>query len=411
VTPVAEGTLAFAAPVEYNRRMTPLAEIVAGEIAARGPMTFARFMALALYHPTLGYYSRGAGIGRDFHTSPELHPLFGALLARQVVDCWEGLDRPAAFDLVELGGGNGGLAASLIAELRHLAPEAAAALRYRIVETSRALRARQRARLAGLGVRWGGLPRAIEGLVLSNEFFDALPVHLVTVRNGRLRERFVAQEGNGFRLVEGPPSTPRLAAYFRRVGVALGEGYQTEVNLAATRAIRRVGRSLRRGWVISIDYGYPAALRYAGEYATGTLTCYHGGAVHYDPLAWIGEQDLTAHVDFTALTRWGADAGLQPIGLVPQREFLRNLGLDAYLHALGERPTDLASWEWNREAIAQLAAPGGLGRFLVLGHAKGGVPIALEGFTGAARARLVRERGRLRIPLLGGGYSEPGASV
>ncbi|MDW8254949.1 MAG: SAM-dependent methyltransferase [Chloroflexota bacterium] len=391
--------------------MSPLADLIAAEIAARGPLTFARFMALALYHPTLGYYSRGAGIGRDFHTSPELHPLFGALLARQLIDCWEKLDRPSAFDLVELGGGNGGLAASLIAEIRYLAPQAAAALRYRIVETSRALRARQRARLAGLGVTWGGMPAAIEGVVLSNEFFDALPVHLVTVRNGRLRERYVGLNGGALCLIEGPPSTPQLAAYFRRVGVSLPEGYQTEVNLAATRAIRRIGRALRRGWVITIDYGYPAALRYGADYAAGTLTCYHGGTVNYDPLAWVGEQDLTAHIDFTALSRWGAACGLQPIGLITQREFLRNLGLDAYLHALSVRPLDLATWEWNREAIAQLAAPGGLGRFLVFAQAKGDVPLALAGFTGELRAALIRERARLRIPLLGGNFSEADASA
>lgn len=384
--------------------------MVVAEIAAHGPLTFAKFMALALYHPALGYYSRGAGIGRDFHTSPELHPLFGALLARQVIDCWEKLDRPATFTVVELGGGTGSLAASLITELRHLSPAAATALRYRIVETSAALRARQRVRLAGLGVHWGGLPRVVEGVVLANEFFDALPVHLVTVRDGHLRERYVTVEADALRLVDGPPSTPLLAAYFRRVGVTLPEGYQTEVNLAATRAIRRIGRSLRRGWVITIDYGYPAAQRYHPERAAGTLTCYHGGTFNYDPLAWVGEQDLTAHVDFTALSRWGADVGLQPVGLVLQREFLRNLGLDAYLHALGARPLDLATWEWNREAITQLAAPGGLGRFLVLGQVKGGVPFALEGFTGEARGRLLRERDRLRVPLLGGGYSEPGAN-
>lgn len=391
--------------------MTALAERIAAEIAERGPITFARFMGLALYHPTLGYYSRGAGIGRDFHTSPELHPLFGALLARQVLDCWVKLGRPARFDLIELGGGNGGLAASLIPELRHLAPEAAAALQYRIVETSRTLRARQRARLAGLGVRWGGLPRAIDGVVLANEFFDALPVHLVRMRDGRLRERYVGLVGGALHLVDGPPSTPRLAAYFRRVGITLPEGYATEVNLAATRMIGRIGRALRRGWVITIDYGAPAALRYDADHAAGTLTCYHGGTFNYEPLARVGEQDLTAHIDFTALSRWGAEVGLQPFGLIPQRELLRNLGLEASLHALSARPLDLATWEWNREAITQLAAPGGLGRFLVLGQAKGGASLSLIGFTGEARERLLRERDRVRVPLLGGGYSEPGASV
>ncbi|MFN8533989.1 MAG: SAM-dependent methyltransferase [Dehalococcoidia bacterium] len=389
---------------------TPLARIVADEIAARGPITFARFMALALYHPTLGYYSRGAGIGRDFHTSPELHPIFGALLARQTIDCWERLDRPTGFDLVELGGGTGSLAASLLAELRSLAPDCFGAVRYRIVETSAVLRSRQKDRLAGLPVLWSGLPRTIEGLVLSNEFFDALPVHLVARRDGRLLERYVDVRENELALVDGEPSTPRIAAYFRRVGVVPPEGATTEVNLAAPREIRRIGRSLQRGWVITIDYGFPAGVRYDADHAAGTLTGYHGGTLNYQPLAWVGEQDLTAHIDFTALSRWGADVGLQPIGLLTQREFLRNLGFDAYQHALGERPLDLATWEWNREAMLQVAAPGGLGRFLVLGQMKGGVPFALDGFTGERRKELIGERARLRIPLLGGDYAEPGDS-
>jgi SAM-dependent MidA family methyltransferase len=382
--------------------VNPLEQEIAAEIARRGPMSFARFMALALYHPRWGYYSRGAGIGRDFHTSPEIHPLFGALIARQVAECWELLDRPATMDVVELGGGNGGLAASLLRELKQEWPACAAAVRYRIVEQSAALRARQRQRLQGLPVRWGGLPRVVRGLVLSNEFFDALPVHLVIVRQGQLRERYVDWTGEEFRFVEGDPSTRRLAAYFQRVGVQPVEDIPLEVNLAATTMIKRIGRALHRGWVITIDYGAPAALRYDPQRFRGVLTCYAGGSWNYEPLRRVGEQDITAHIDFTALSRWGREVGLQPVGLLTQREFLRNLGFDAYLHALSERPLDLASWEWNREAMVQLAAPGGLGRFLVFGQAAGGASVLLMGFSGTQRAPLLRERARLRIPLLGG---------
>jgi SAM-dependent MidA family methyltransferase len=308
-------------------------------------------------------------------------------------------------DVVEIGGGTGSLAESLLREVGWLAPKCSEALRYRIVETSTILRQRQRTRLRGLPVEWGGLPRAIDGLVLSNELFDALPVHLVAIRDGQLVERYVDR---GLKFVEGAPSTPRLAAYFRRVGVTLPDDYVTEVNLAATALIRRIGRSLRRGWVLTIDYGYPAPIRYGPDRSTGTLTAYHGGVFGYDPLVHVGEQDLTAHIDFTALARWGGDAGLQPFGLIAQRELLRNLGFDAYLHALDSRPLDLATYEWNREGMIAIAAPGNVGRFLALGQAKGDVTVLLEGFAPSERrADVIRDRDQLRLPLLGGAYSWP----
>lgn len=385
-----------------------LTAIIAGEILARGPMTFARFMELALYHPELGYYSQGAGIGHDFHTSPELHPVFGALLARQAAQCWSLLEHPPVFQIVELGAGTGSLAAILLDSLRVDFPDCWRAVRYRIIEQSTALREQQQVRLAGLPVDWGGLPSEITGLVFSNEVFDALPVHLVEMQESGLAERYVGYGNGRFHEVAGPLSTPELEEYFAHTEIALPAGYRTEVCLAAKPLIQQIGEALIHGWVLTIDYGYPAEERYSPERATGTLTGYHGGSFGYDPFRWIGEQDLTAHVDFTALARWGAESGLATFGLVTQRSFLRNLGFDAYLHGLDTRGLDRETWEANRNMMMQVAAPGGLGRFGVLGQVAGSAPEELFGFgDNPVRRQLIAERARIRIPLLGGSDAPP----
>ncbi|MCS7001694.1 MAG: SAM-dependent methyltransferase, partial [Dehalococcoidia bacterium] len=329
--------------------------------------------------PRLGYYARAVGLGRDFRTSPEIHPAFGALLAQVALDGWRRLGQPARFLIVEIGGGLGGLAKSLLEALRVESPEAFAATRYHMVECSAALRRRQRERLAGLPVTWGPLPVGVEGVVLSNELFDALPTHCVAMRAGQLVERYVALDGDRFVWREGPPSAPALRRYLAAIGVTLPDDYETEIALAAPRLIRRIGAAMRRGWVVTIDYGYLADERYAPTRRAGTLQCYYRGAIHHDPLQRVGHQDITTHVDFTALLRFGERAGLTPIGLTTQRDLLRRVGFLAVWRSLVALPPPVAAV--NRRALTQLVDPDGLGRFVVVAQRAGDAPAELIGLS------------------------------
>ncbi len=356
-------------------------EALADLIGRQGPLTFAQYMAFVLYDPVWGYYTADrprVGDRGDYYTSPAVHPVFGHLLARQAADVWAGLGRPDEFVIVDLGGGRGHLAASLLAGLSRDWPELYARTRYFLVDFEPNLRAAHRRLVAEPGdpvarVEFITEPPAepFAGLVVANEFFDALPVHIVVNRDGRLQEVYVGW-ADGPVEIEGEPSDRRLAAYFDRVGVRLPEGARAEVCLEALTWVRRVGRLLRAGLFLIIDYGYAAAELYSGRFPRGTLMCYFRGGYHEDPYRFPGEQDITAHVDFTGLAIAGREAGLEVLGLITQARFLRNLGIEDYIRAL-DRATfdDPESYQRNLTLIRSLIQPGGLGSFKVLFLARG----------------------------------------
>ncbi|HET8626597.1 MAG TPA: SAM-dependent methyltransferase [Thermomicrobiales bacterium] len=360
-----------------------LVAAVRDEIAAAGGrITFARYMDLALYHPRHGYYLGAAerpGRTGDFITSPELSPLFGHCLMRQAREVWDLLGRPTPFTVIEYGAGGGRLARDLLVAARAEAPDFAADLRYVLHEANPHRRAEAARRLADAGVakrasleapgeEAGAAP--VAGLILTNEFVDALPVHRVVCRDGAPLERYVAWDGGWFAEELGPPSTPRLAAALAAGGVRLAEGQSAEVNLAAGDWLAGAARRLSRGVILTIDYGYPTAELYDSIRQNGTFLCYYRHATADDPYARVGHQDMTAHVDFGALERAGAAAGLATLGLTTQAHFLTGLGLGELLVA-GQTPDRaLGDYLADRAAVLALIAPRGLGGFRVLAQAR-----------------------------------------
>jgi len=374
-----------------------LCEVIRDRIA-RSPaqrLSFADYMALALYHPEHGYYTAQntqLGLQGDFVTSTHLGGDFSELLAEQFVDMWQRLDCPIPFHLVEIGPGRGELAATVLAYLQGHHPACLAALHYTLVETSPALRQAQQARLAswqaqGVSLAWDALTNltadSITGCLFSNELVDALPVHLVTLTEAGLQECYVTHTGDRdrpFTTVIAPLSTPALADYFTAADISLTHppyplGYTTEVNLAALEWMRAVARCLHRGYVMTIDYGYTADRYYRPSRSQGTLQCYYQQSYHNDPFIHVGQQDLTTHVDFTALERQGRHHGLQTLGTAPQELFLMALGLGDRLNELSQlQGTDRATLSYairRREALHQLIHPLGLGKFTILIQGKG----------------------------------------
>ncbi len=351
--------------------------------AAGGRLTFAEFMDLALFHPTLGYYSRpGATIGRrgDFTTSPALDPAFGTTVARQVAEMWERLDRPARFHVVEVGAGGGHLARAL---LQGLPAGARAAAQYAIVERSPSLRAAQQDALRNLGSQvswWDTLPAGgLTGVVLSNELFDALPVHRVEQSTAGLQELYVVSQGAGLAEEPAAPSSPRLARVLAAGQVNLRPGHRAEVSLAAGEMIQAMGRSLERGYVLTIDYGDWAANLYGARHPLGTVRCFCRHFAVDNPFERLGQQDITADVDFSYLTAAGQSVGLEPLGLTTQAAFLRTLGLGGQEDALAG--AGVVPWlgggsnevkQCNTDTVRFLLNPNGMGgafRVLIQGKA------------------------------------------
>ncbi|MFO5490951.1 MAG: class I SAM-dependent methyltransferase, partial [Cuspidothrix sp.] len=284
-------------------------------------ITFAEYMDMVLYHPQYGYYSSDVKIGfrgSDFFTSASLGADFGELLARQFYQMWEILDQPIYFSLVEMGAGQGILASHILNYIKQEYPDFFAAVKYIIVEKSLTLKQEQQQLLQDFSVKWCNLeeiePKSLTGCCFSNELLDAFPVHQFILEAGELREIYVTIAENNsqpiFIEVIGEPSTPQLAEYFDVVGINLSQntyenGYRSEINLAALDWLSIVADCLERGYVLTIDYGYHADRYYHPQRWQGTLQCYYQHRHHDNPYINIGRQDITAHVDFTALSVWG----------------------------------------------------------------------------------------------------------
>jgi SAM-dependent MidA family methyltransferase len=361
-------------------------------------ISFAEFMQMALYHPLYGYYAAGKspiGAEGDFVTSAYLAPDFGELIATQIAQIWEILGYPNPFVVVEIGAGQGLLVRDIMYALHRNHFSCFECLQYRIIESSPAVVGEQQRRFTAIVERWGNLhwstwtdlaSAEIVGCFISNELVDAFPVHRVVLDGGKLREIYVTM---GDRPVDsasnlifaetiGDLSTPQLQNYFDWLGIdlasrAYANGYQTEVNLAALDWMATVSDRLQRGYVITIDYGYPAERYYSPVRSAGTLQCYSQQAHYSDPYQLIGQQDITAHVDFTALQRKGEQCGLQTVGMTKQGLFLMALGLGDRIAALSQPNPELTVNDVlrQREALHGLIDPMGLGNFTVLIQSKG----------------------------------------
>lgn len=303
-----------------------LSSLIRQAIARNGDwLPFDRFMALALYAPGLGYYAAGdrqfgmlPSSGSDFVTAPELTPLFGGALARQVAQALRACD---SREVWEFGAGSGALAEQLLDALAAdgLAPE-----RYTIVDLSGALRQRQQQRLARFGerVRWvSELPDAMHGVIVGNEVLDAMPVQLLHFDGTQWLERGIVTTGDGFAWRDRPTELrPPVDAPFV-------PGTVTEIHPQARAFIATLADRLQRGAAFFIDYGFPEAEYYLPQRHGGTLMCHQGHRADGDPLVEVGHKDITAHVDFTGIALAAQDAGLEVVGYTTQAHFLINCGL------------------------------------------------------------------------------------
>lgn len=356
-----------------------LVAVIRSEIDRAGPISFARFMELALYHPVHGYYRSAAarpGRGGDFLTAPEAHPIFGRAIARHVDDAWRALGKRDGFTIRELGAGSGALAAGILSGLAADASDLADVVRYRTVEVEPRRLEELRDRLAaeGLADRLeadDGAP--IVGIVIANEVLDALPTHRVVGRGGRVREILVGWNDATFVDVEEGPSTPALAQRLAAEGIELADGQLAEICLAVDDWVADVAAGLQRGLLLLIDYGHSAAELYdAARRPAGTFAAYYAQRVHGDPYRAIGRQDLTAHVDVTAVERAATGAGLVHLGTTTQGKFLAALGAGELLVELQSGPdASLQAYLEARSALVRMIDPGAMGGFRVMAFGRG----------------------------------------
>ena len=387
--------------------MTAAESEVRRRIDERGAITFAEFMNLALYWPRGSYYSTGdpIGPGGDYYTSPQGHPVFASLLAVQLFQMWQLLDRPDPFTVVELGAGNGLLGRDLAACWESLPCEPPPSLRYVCLDrrpgpglednTGDGSPASRISRVAASGIPL----QPVVGCILSNEYLDAFPVHQVTMTPDGPQEVYVVLEDGQLATRLGPPSTPALAARLQALDIDLAEGQTAEICLRLDGWAEQVSASLARGFVLTVDYGRPAAELYSPELRRrGTLTTYYRHAQLDAPLSHVGRQDITAQVDFTSVIHAGRRKGLEPLGLDTQGRFLRRLGLTRMQQRLAALDLPQYAAQANRAGMLDLARQGGLGDFKVLCQGKGvGAPY-LWGFTSSAEAAELAEQ--LPVPLL-----------
>ncbi|MEI8013573.1 MAG: SAM-dependent methyltransferase [Nitrospira sp.] len=356
---------------------------ISSEIARNGPIPFVRFMELALYHPQFGYYmcdSVGTdheriGWSGDFYTSSDVCPVLGRALAAQAKQMDELLGGPTPFTIVEMGAGKGLFARDCLATIQEEQNDFASRVRYVLIERSPVMRELQRQNLApwlsrpGL-VTWvegldGLAPQSVTGLFFSNELVDAFPVHRIQVKTGQTEEVCVDYQDGSFVSCLKPLSTATLAQYLLQLNTTWPEGYRTEVNLHALSWMEQVAQRMDRGFVVTIDYGHTAQDLYGAERKEGTFLCYFQQQTNEDPFIRVGEQDMTAHVDFSGLATVGEMQGLHVTGFTNQMSFLMGLGIEEMIGSL--EPESPAFF-----AAIHLLKPDGMGStFKVLVQHKG----------------------------------------
>jgi SAM-dependent MidA family methyltransferase len=373
-----------------HRRLepTPLAAILMDRIRSRGPITFADYMDACLYHPQYGYYAKADQRSRrDYFTSVDARPLFGRLVARQLREMWAQLGSPNPFSLVEAGAGTGELAKQILDFAANEWSAFYEAIQYVAADRSEPRRAAQINILAmhiarGHARTESEIPVEIPcGCILSNELLDAMPVHRVTREKGDLREIYVAVGSSGFCEQPGPLSTPEFAKYFEEQGVTLREEQHAEVCLEAGHWIEGVGRKLRRGFVLTIDYGHEARELYDERHMRGTLLAYERHRASEAYYRAPGQQDLTAHVNFTALDLGGRRAGLVRTGFTSQTNFLLALARSSSFEDLQSNSMDQNQQARARLLFKTLIHPEGMGEtFQVLIQHKGIDGPRLAGF-------------------------------
>jgi SAM-dependent MidA family methyltransferase len=343
--------------------MTLLEHKIIERIKKQGPITFETFMDMALYYPGLGYYtSPEFVIGRkgDFYTSSHLHAIFGMIIGKQLEEMWEIMGKPSNFSAVEIGAGRGYLCKDMLEYLknRHIFRS----LNYIIAELNPVLRENQRNLLSDFSnkIKWVSSVNelhVIRGCIYSNELLDAFPVHLVE-KEDTLKEIFISFNENYFIEQYQDVSSLDIINYLKQFSIRMPRGYRTEINLRIKDWLRDIAEALTDGFLLTVDYGYTAQEYYEEDRTKGTLLCYHKHQVTENPYENIGKQDVTAHVNFSSLKRWGNEIGFKTIGYCPQGTFLIALGIDELITELyGDSP----DYEAQILKIKGLLLPQGMG--------------------------------------------------
>ena len=318
----------------FNGKEMELSEIIIAKIKNDGPLPFRDFMELALYHPELGYYtsfSEKFGKEGDFYTSPVLSNLYGKMIGIQLEEMWQIMDKKP-ITIVEYGAGSGALCLDILNHLERnhfLYRE----LKYYIIEKSPSLRKRQQNKLPRK-LKWINNINEIKdfcGCVLSNEVVDNFSVHLVVMED-QLLEVFVDYTDRFIEVLR--PASEKIKAHLMQEKIILPRGYRTEINLEAKHWLKDIAVNMHKGFVLTIDYGFLNRQFYSPERKNGTLACYRAHTVNFNPYCHIGQQDITAHVNFSSLYFWGKNYGLECTGFCNQQYFLRSLGLASHLRTL-----------------------------------------------------------------------------
>ncbi len=362
----------------------PLEQKIIEKIKEEGPITFKTFMEMALYETGLGYYaSEKTEIGRggDFYTSQHLHHAFGTMIGKQLEEMWETMERPADFCAVEPGAG----AALMCKDIMNFLDtrDIFNSFTYTIVEPNPFMQHKQKKLLEGYldKVKWAtslnGLGN-IKGCILSNELLDAFPVHLIGM-DDELREIYITVDNENITEINGPLSTTALAAYLNEFSIELPEGYRTEINLRIKDWLRSVNEVLTEGFILTIDYGHPASDYYSEDRNRGTLLCYYKHQLNENPYQNIGEQDITAHINFSSVKKWGEEFGFKTLGFCQQGTYLVSLGIDEVINELYANSPD---YLFEVARIKKLIFPGTIGEtHKVMIQYKGSRNPVLKGFS------------------------------
>jgi SAM-dependent MidA family methyltransferase len=395
-----------------------LEQIIIEKIKREGPITFETFMDMALYYPGFGYYaSSETTIGRegDYYTGPHLHPIFGAMIGRQFMEMWMTMGRPFEFYAVEIGAGLGYLCKDIIdylhrpcknPQLSRYKSDFLKSLRYVIVEPYDHFREKQKELLADLlknlpsspftkgwnksgekeqksnnFITWVNSLNELDDVVgcfFSNELLDAFPVHMVEMED-ELKEVYAAFDGRDLIEEKNKPASGDIADYFKQFSINIQRGYRTEINLRIRNWLSDINAALLRGYVLTVDYGYSAKEYYSEERTKGTLLCYRKHQFNESPYLNIGKQDITAHVNFSSLKKWGEELGLKTSGYCAQGAFLISAGIDEVITELYSDSPDYLS---EVSKIKGLIMPQGMGEShsVMIQHKGEGLP-ELRGFS------------------------------
>ena len=325
--------------------MNKLTEIIKSQIRDKGPITFAEFMELALYHPSYGYYSSGkANIGKegDFYTSPHVHHSFGKVIGNFILKSFNYLDagNPA---IIEIGAGKGFLALDILDQIKSISHSDYDRTIYYIVEKhnnpdyTKELLSKHHEKLRLISELDELFETKLHGVVISNELFDALPFHRLKFIDGEVAEIYITLENGAFVETTDKPGSKEIMDYINRESIDFLEGQEFEISLSSGEVLRNINRILNKGFILNIDYGYIAPELFSPDRMQGTYKCLYKHEINQRPYDNIGEQDITAHVDFSNLINTGESLGMKQVRYTTQGQFLVDWGILDFISSVSEK--------------------------------------------------------------------------